>query len=89
MALPSLNRLTSNLNSLIFFKNPHWKFDLDWQFKIWTGPGFVQNLIRGLRYYRYIDCSGKFFLGPRVSKSHLVNLPGKNLVITKIYIISY
>ena len=50
IALPRFKHITSNLNILILFHNSHWIFDLDLLFKIRTNPGYVQNLIWGLRY---------------------------------------
>ena len=81
--------ITSILNSLIFFEDYHWPFDLDWLFKIWTDPGFIQNPIRGLRYFWYIDWSGKVVSDPRGSKVNWVNLPVNHFQYYKdIYIIS-
>ena len=74
IALPRLNHLTSNFNSVIFFENSHWPFNLDWLFEIRTDPGFVQNPIWGLRYYLYTDWSEKFVSSPRGSNAHWVNL---------------
>ena len=53
IALPCTNFITSKLYSLLVFENSHWPFYFDWLFKIWTDSGFIQNLIRGLRYYQY------------------------------------
>ena len=74
LALPRLNNLSSNFNSLIFFENYYWPFNLDWLFEIWTDLWFFQNLIWGLGYYRCTDQSGKFVSGPRGSKAHWENL---------------
>ena len=71
---PSSNHLNYNLNSLIFFKNSHWSFDLDWLFEISTDYEFIQNTIWGLRHYLYTDWSGKFMSVPRGSKAHWVDL---------------
>ena len=42
IALPRMNYLTSNFNSLIFSKNSHWPFYLDRLFETRIDPGFVQ-----------------------------------------------
>ena len=74
IALPHSNDLTSNLISLFFLKKYHWPFDLDGLFEIQTDPGFVQNQIWGLGYYRYTDWCDKVGSGPRGSKAVWVDL---------------
>ena len=46
LSVPHTNYLNFNLNSLIFLEHSHQQFNLDWIFKIWTDPRFVQNPIQ-------------------------------------------
>ena len=43
IALPRLNRLTSNFRSLLFFVSSHWAFNTEWSFIIKNDYEFFQN----------------------------------------------
>ena len=73
LSLPHTNYFNFNLNSLIFLEHSHQWFNLEWIFKIWTDPKFVQNPIKKIHFDKHIVV-GNFCQTQRGSKFYWIFL---------------